>query len=208
MKKLLLAVIALLAAPAIFAQDYYGLQEYGLRKDTTRIELYGGAALPQEGWKDRNTDIDLGKTGFSGGIGFHRNIIPMISVGLDGNYAQLGDKEHGTANYRTGIITGLITGRINFFPSYATRLYIPAGIGAGYMFTRVKEKGSKEHETFSGTDLAQMIGLGLEFDLDEDMIFGVEGRYYLVDVNDEVAKLTHRSRLHYVDILLKFGFRF
>lgn len=206
MKKLLLAVTALFAVPAVFAQDYYGLQEYGLRKDTTRIELYGGAALPQESWKDRDTDIDLGKTGFSGGIGFHRNLTPVFSLGLDGNYAQLGDKKNGSATLRTGIATALVTGRINFFPSYATRLYIPVGIGAGYMFSRVKE--GKEHETYSGTDLAQMIGLGLEFDLDEDMIFGVEGRYYLVDVNDEVAKLTNRSRLHYVDILLKFGFRF
>lgn len=206
MKKLLFAVAALLAAPAVFAQDYYGLQEYGLRKDTTRIELYGGAALPQESWKDRNTDIDLGKTGFSGGIGFHRNLTPMFSLGLDGNYAQLGDQDYGSAKLRTGIITGLITGRINFFPSYATRLYIPVGIGAGYMFSRVKQGDT--HETYSGTDLAQMFGLGLEFDLDDSMIFGVEGRYYLVDVNDEVAKLTHRGRLHYIDILLKFGFRF
>lgn len=206
MKKLLLAVAILLAVPTVFAQDYYGLQEYGLRKDTTRIELYGGAALPQESWKDRNTDIDLGKTGFSGGIGFHRNITPMFSLGLDGNYAQLGDQDKGAATLRTGIATGLITGRINFFPSSATRLYIPAGIGAGYMFTRVKQ--GNEHETYSGTDLAQMFGLGLEFDLDDSMIFGVEGRYYLVDVNDEVGELTGRSRLHYIDILLKFGFRF
>lgn len=206
MKKLLLAVCALFFASAAFAQDYYGLQEYGLRRDTTRIELYGGAALPQEGWKDRNTDIDLGKTGFSGGIGFHRNITPIFSLGLDGNYAQLGDKEQGTAKLRTGIVTGLITGRINFFPSSATRLYIPVGIGAGYMFSRVKQ--GKEHETYSGTDLAQMFGIGLEFDLDDSMIFGVEGRYYLVDVNDEVSKLTKRDRLHYIDILLKFGFRF
>lgn len=206
MKKLLLAGFALLAVPAVFAQDYYGLQEYGLRKDTTRIELYGGAALPQESWKDRNTDIDLGKTGFSGGIGFHRNITPIFSLGLDGNYAQLGDKEQGTAKLRTGIVTGLITGRINFFPSSSTRLYIPAGIGAGYMFSRVKE--GKEHQTYSGTDLAQMFGLGLEFDLDDSIIFGVEGRYYLVDVNDEVSKLTSRDRLHYIDILLKLGIRF
>ena len=206
MKKLLLTVGALLFVSAAFAQDYYGLQEYGLRKDTTRIELYGGAALPQEGWRDRNTDIDLGKTGFSGGIGFHRNITPIFSLGLDGNYAQLGDKDQGSATLRTGIITGLITGRINFFPSSATRLYIPVGIGAGYMFTRVKQ--GKDHETYSGTDLAQMFGLGLEFDLDDSMIFGVEGRYYLVDVNDEVGKLTNRDRLHYIDILLKFGFRF
>lgn len=206
MKKLLLVVAILLAVPAVFAQDYYGLQEYGLRRDTTRIELYGGVALPQESWTDRNTDIDLGKTGFSGGIGFHRNITPVLSLGLDANYAQLGDKDQGSATLRTGIATGLITGRINFFPSSATRLYIPAGIGAGYMFTRVKNGSG--HETYSGTDLAQMFGLGLEFDLDDSMIFGIEGRYYLVDVNEEVSKLTSRDRLHYIDILLKFAFRF
>lgn len=209
MKKLLLACALLLAVPAAFAQDYYGLQEYGLRKNTTRVELYGGMVLPQNGWKDRDTNIDLGKTGWSAGIGFQRNVVSFFSLGLDANYAQLGDSDKKSDNsyYRTGIATGLVTGRFTFFPSQATRLYVPFGVGVGHVFAR-QQMADKSHKTVDGTDLAQMLGLGLEFDIDETVIFGLEGRYYLVDTAKEFENTFGRSHLHYIDILLKFGFRF
>ena len=50
MKKLLLLCALFVAAPVVFAQDYYGLQEYGLRQNTTRVEFYGGMVLPQNTW--------------------------------------------------------------------------------------------------------------------------------------------------------------
>ena len=49
MKKLLALFALLIALPAM-AQDYYGLQEYGLRKNTTRVEFYGGIVLPEDNW--------------------------------------------------------------------------------------------------------------------------------------------------------------
>lgn len=209
MKKLFVTLALLLGAGAVFAQDYYGLQEYGLRKNTTRVELYGGMVLPQGGWKDRDTNTDLGKTGWSGGIGFQRNIVPLFSLGLDANYAQFGDsdKKADKSYYRTGVATGLVTGRVNFFPSQPTRLYIPFGVGVGHAFTRHKLAGGA-HKTYSSTDLAQMLGLGLEFDIDETVIFGLEGRYYLVDTSDDFKEAFGRKHLHYIDVLLKFGFRF
>lgn len=209
MKKLFVTLALLLGATGVFAQDYYGLQEYGLRKATTRVELYGGMVLPQGGWKDRDTNTELGKTGWSGGIGFHRNLVPMFSIGLDGNYAQLGDsdKRSDGSYYRTGVATGLVVGRVNFFPAQPTRLYIPFGAGVGHAFTRQK-MADGSHKTTSSTDLAQMLGIGLEFDIDETVIFGVEGRYYYVDTADDFRKEFGRKHLHYIDVLLKFGFRF
>lgn len=207
MKKLLLLCALFLAIPS-FAQDWYGLQEYGLRKNTTRVELYGGMVLPENSWKAH--DEELGKMGWTAGIGFTRNIISWFSVGLDANYAQLGDGENlsGTDSYfRTGIATGLVTGRVSFFPSQATRLYVPFGIGVGHTFARLKNDDGS-HETFSGTDLAQMLGLGLEFDIDESMIFGVEGRYYLIEQADKMKDLTGKSRFHHLSVMLKLGFRF
>lgn len=208
MKKLLLACALLLAVPAVFAQDYYPLQDYGLRKNTTRVEFYGGMVVPQEGWNDHDTSIDLGKTGWSAGIAFQRNLVNFFSLGLDANYAQLGDndKEEYGKDLRTGIATALVSGRVNFFPSSATRLYIPFGAGIGHVFSR-QQIGSS-HETYSGTKFAQMVGMGLEFDIDADVIFGLEGRYYLVDLTDDLKPVTNRNRLHYIDVLLKLGFRF
>ena len=211
MKKLLALCALLFALPAV-AQDYYGLQEYGLRKNTTRIEFYGGMNIPQDSWTYNSQQVDLGQTGWTAGIGFTRNVIPVFALGLDANYAQLGDGDKfsngtGQSYSRTGIATALVTGRVNFFPSQATRVYIPFGIGAGHIFARQKNDDGS-HVTTDGTDFAQMIGLGLEFDIDETVIFGIEGRYYLVEAADEVRTKFGKDRLHYVNVMLKLGCRF
>ena len=211
MKKLFLLCALFLAVPAV-AQDYYGLQEYGLRKNTTRVEFYGGMVLPQDDWSHKGQDVDLGGTGWTVGLGFVRNISAVFALGVDGNYAQLGDGDNfisggQNAYFRTGLATGLVTGRINFFPSESTRLYIPVGIGVGHMFARQKnEDGS--HLTTSSTDLATMLGLGLEFDIDETLIFGVEGRYYFLNADDEFKDAFGKGHYQYMTVMLKFGTRF
>ena len=113
MKKLLALCTLLIAVPAL-AQDYYGLQEYGLRKNTTRVEFYGGGVFPENNWNKNG--FDLGGTGWTAGIGFTRNLLPYFGLGLDGNYAQLGDGEKdGSKNYyRTGIV-GTFAGAYYYF---------------------------------------------------------------------------------------------
>ena len=206
MKKIFLLTLLLAAIPAV-AQDYYGLQDYGLRRNTTRVELYGGMILPQNNWKPNGTD--LGTTGWTAGIGFTRNLVSFFGLGLDGNYAQLGDgdKDTSSAYYRTGVATGLVTGRFSFFPSQATRLYIPFGIGLAHTFARQKFSDGS-HNTVDGTDLAQMVGAGLEFDLDDSLTFGVEGRYYLIEAANEVKEAFGKDRYHHFLVMLKMGCRF
>ena len=58
MKKLFALCALLLTLPAV-AQDYYGLQEYGLRKNTTRVEFYGGMTIPQDSWNHGGQEVDL-----------------------------------------------------------------------------------------------------------------------------------------------------
>lgn len=206
MKKLFL-LCALFAAVPAFAQDYYGLQEYGLRKNTTRIEFYGGMTLPKSDWKANGGE--LGTTGWTAGIGFTRNIMPFFGLGVDVNYAQLGDGEKLADNsyYRTGVATALVTGRVSFFPSEATRLYVPFGVGFGHLFARQKNADGS-HQTTDGTDLAQMLGLGLEFDIDETITFGVEGRYYLIEAGNDFKDAFGKSRYQNMLVMLKIGCRF
>lgn len=211
MKKLLL-LCSLFVATGAFAQDYYGLQEYGLRANTTRVELYGGMSQPQSTWTHDGHDMDLGDTGFSAGLAFVRNITPAFSLGVDGNYSGFssGDKFFDgaqQAKFTTGIATGLVTGRINFFPSEPTRLYIPVGFGVGHMFAKEKfDDGS--HNTEHSTSWAAMLGLGLEFDIDETVIFGVEGRYNLINLQNGFGDAIGKSRYHYMTVMLKLGCRF
>ena len=206
MKKLLL-LVALFAAVPAFAQDYYGLQEYGLRKNTTRVEWYGGVVLPGNNWNQNG--YDLGGTGWTAGLGFTRNIVPFFGLGLDGNYAQLGDGEKDSAGnyYRTGVITGLVTGRFSFFPSQATRTYIPFGLGLGHTFVRQKLTDGG-HVTTDGTDMAGMLGAGLEFDLDDNLVFGVEGRYYRIETASKVKEAFGKGHYNHYSVMLKMGCRF
>ncbi len=209
MKKLFLLGVMLFAFPAVFAQNYYPVADYGLANGTTRLELYGGMVLPQSDWYHEGDKIDLGNTGWTAGLGFYRNISRVFTLGVDGNYAQFGDGDERAdkSYFRTGAATGLIAGRVNFFPRHSTRLYVPAGIGVGHIFARQNKDGGS-HQTYSSTDWAGMLGLGLEFDIDESFIFGVEGRYYLVRTRNEMREAFGKHRIHYTEVLLKFGFRF
>ena len=213
MKKLLLLASVLFAFSAASAQNYYPVEDYGLRAGTNRIEFYGGMVLPQSDWSHNGQTVDLGNLGWSAGLGFYRNLSSVFALGLDGNYAQFGDGDkvnEGTAAehyYRTGVATGLIAGRVNFFPRHSTRLYIPFGVGVGHTFVRQKNNNGS-HKTYSDTNLAGMLGAGLEFDMDESWILGVEGRYYMVRTRDEIKNAFGKEHIRYGEILLKIGCRF
>lgn len=213
MKKLFLASVLLFAFSAVSAQNYYPVEDYGLRAGTSRVDFYGGMVMPQGSWSHNGEKVDLGNIGWTAGLGFYRNISSVFALGLDANYAQFGDGDkvnEGTAAqyyYRTGAVTGLVAGRINFFPRHSTRLYVPMGVGLGHVFVRQKNMDGS-HKTFNSTDLAGMLGVGLEFDMDEAWIFGVEGRYYLMRTRDDVKTSFGKGHLHYSEVMLKIGLRF
>ncbi|MBP5430586.1 MAG: outer membrane beta-barrel protein [Elusimicrobiaceae bacterium] len=209
MKKLFLLGTMLFAFSAAFAQNYYPIHDYGLRSGTTRLDLYGGMVLPASSWSHDGEQVDLGEVGWTAGMGFYRNLTSVVALGVDGNYAQFGDgdKREDGSRYRTGVATGLIAGRVNFFPKHSTRIYIPAGIGIGHTFIRHKFDDDS-HKTYNSTSWAAMLGLGLEFDIDEEWIFGVEARYYRIQLKDEVKAQIGKNHTYYTDVMLKFGFKF
>ena len=216
MKKLFLLFVLAALPAAAFAKDayaeYYGLEEYGLRNNTTRVEFYGGVAEPQDNWDHNGQTVEIGKTGFSAGLAFVRNIGSYLSIGLDGNYSGFATSDKFNAGsqqakYNSGIATGMIIGRLNLFPSQPTRLYATAGAGVGHMFTREKwDDGS--HDTVNSTSWAGMLGAGLEFDIDDSVIFGVEGRYNLIDLQSKYSDAFGKNRYHFLSAMLKIGCRF
>lgn len=220
MKKLLVMCLFLAAcAVSVSAQPYEYYRPYtdfdvmdqgrGLQKNTTRVEFYGGVADP-------SGSRQLGDTGFSAGIGFTRNIWRWFGLGLDANFTGLGAGDVYTVgtttlqNTRSGIATGLFTGRLNLFPSSPTRFYIPAGIGVGHAYSTQKNQNLDTRTTISSTDVAWMVGVGLEFDIDETMVFGVEARYNNVSVNDKYQNngSFDKSAFKYFSALLKLGVKF
>ncbi len=211
MKKILLLSMLLGCFSLGYAQNYYPIHNEGLYAGATRLELYGGMVLPQSNWNHNGESVDIGDIGWTAGLGFYRNISRVIAFGLDGNYAQFGDGDERAdkSYYRTGAATGLVALRVNFFPRHSTRIYIPVGIGVGHVFARNNNINDTDaHKTYNSTDLAGMLGVGLEFDIDESIIFGAEGRYYVMRTRGDFESQFGKDNIHYGEILLKFGFRF
>ena len=219
MKKIFI-LAALLCAPALYAAEQYTCcsyeetPKYGLQTNTTRVEFYGGVALPEEDWSENGQTLQLGDTGFSAGIAFVRNLLPWLTLGLDGNYAGLSNGDDltsangDTINFRSGIATAMVAGRVYLFPSSMTRLYGTAGIGAGYMYAKEKNATADSSETYDSTDVAWMLGAGLEFDIDETVVFGAEGRYNWVGLRSDMKDRFGKDDYGYWTIMLKLGVKF
>lgn len=218
MKKLFV-LAALLCAPALYAAERYACcnydqetPKYGLYTNTTRVEFYGGVAFPDKSWHQEDQSLELGKTGFTAGIAFVRNVLPWLTLGLDGNYAGFAKSddfvtdEGTTATARPGAATALVAGRLYLFPHAMTRLYATGGVGAGYVYA--KEKFTDSSKTYDSTDFAWMIGAGLEFDIDETVVFGAEGRYNWVGLRSEMKDRFHKDNYDYWTVMLKLGVKF
>lgn len=218
MKKLLI-LTALLVAPAVYAAEQYACCNYdeksthGLYTNLSRVEFFGGVALPHDEWSEQGKTVEIGDTGFSAGLAFVRNVLPLLTLGLDANYAGFSKGDDvvltgQTMNYRSGIGSALVTGRLYIFPKSMTRLYATGGLGAGYMWTREKNLTANKTTTYDSLDFAWMLGAGLEFDIDETVVLGAEGRYNLVNLREDMKDRFGHDDFTYWTILLKLGIKF
>lgn len=217
--KRLLILVALLAAPAVYAAEQYACCNYteksahGLYTNLSRVEFFGGVSLPHDTWTEQGKTLEIGDTGFSAGIAFVRNVVPFLTLGLDANYAGFSKGDDivlsgKTYNYRSGIGSALVTGRLYLFPRSMTRLYATGGIGAGYMWVREKNLTGKKTTTYDSFDYAWMLGAGLEFDIDETVVLGAEGRYNVANLRDDIKDRFGHDDFTYWTVLVKVGIKF
>lgn len=219
MKKLLILAV-LLSASAAYAADRYACcqykdtPKYGLQTNTTRVEFFGGVAWPNVDWTANGQDLEIGDTGFSAGLAFVRNVLPWLSLGLDGNYTGFskGDEFTTTTSdkvrYNSGVATALFTGRAYLFPQSMTRLYGTAGIGGAYAYAREKNETTNKRDTVDSLDIGWMLGGGVEFDIDETVVFGAEARYNWAGLRSDMKDKFGHKHLDYWSVMLKLGVKF
>ena len=219
MKKLLILAM-LFVTPFAYAADKYACCNYterplyGLYTNLSRVEFLGGIAFLNKHWSENNQTLEIGDTGFTAGMAFVRNILPWLTLGLDGNYSGFSTGGLFTngggqdLNYRSGTATALVTGRAYLFPKSMTRIYATGGLGAGYMYAREKNKTTNQKHTYDSTDLAWMLGLGMEFDIDETVVFGAEGRYNWVGLRSDMKERFGHNNFTYWTVMLKLGIKF
>ena len=219
MKKLLVLFVLFLTPLAYAAQkhtccNYQETPSYGLYTNLSRVEFFGGVSMSNGDWKENGQKLEIGETGFTAGLAFVRNVLPWLTLGLDGNYAGFsrGDEVTlsggKTVDYRAGAATALLTGRAYLFPKSMTRLYATAGVGGGYAYARERDTSTKENETYDSLDFAWMLGAGIEFDLDETVVFGAEGRYNWMALRSDMKDHFSHDSFDYWTIMLKLGIKF
>lgn len=219
MKKLFILVALLCASAAAYAAPRYVCCDndetptYGLYTNTSRVEFFGGVAWPESDWTKDGSSFQVADTGFAAGIAFARNILPFLSLGLDGNYTGFSKGKDvtlgtNTYNFRSGVATALVAGRLYLFPKQMTRIYGTAGIGGGYMYTKEKNTTANSSEIYDSLDIAWMFGAGVEFDMDDDIILGAEARYNWVGLRKEMKDHFDQNNFDYWSVMLKLGVRF
>ena len=71
-----------------------------------------------------------------------------------------------------------------------------------------KNKATDSSETYDSLDFAWMLGAGLEFDIDESVVFGAEGRYNWVGLRSDMKSRFNEDEYKYWTIMLKLGVKF
>jgi len=193
MKKLLVLVFVFMAAGA-----YAGI-DYGLEAGQTRVGIYGGMSVPQD-WDWSTGEVKPGNTGPMFGAELLRNIVPMLSVGIDINYASYGKKNNGGENIDSHVFGGHVTGRLNLFPEMPTRIYIPVAAGISDLQSNTDSLGS-----VGATDFSFFTGLGVEFDMGPEWTVGLEGRYFYMPIDSDKFG---DNKFASLSLLLKIGARF
>ena len=219
MKKLLTLAV-LLCAPMAYAAERYACctydntVQYGLRTNMSRVEFFGGVAWPNVDWSENGQTLEIGDTGFSAGVAFVRNILPWVSLGLDGNYAGFSKGKEfttvggDTVRFNAGVATAMVTGRAYLFPESMTRIYGTAGIGGAYAYARGKDKDTNKSKTFDSLDIGWMLGGGVEFDINETTLIGAEARYTWAGLRSDMKEQFSHHHYDYWSVMLKLGIKF
>ncbi len=214
MKKLLISTVLLV----LFTPAFAGIDQ-GIDKGMTHISVLGGFAVPttEYGFSPMNVgasfgdeNFDYGDVGPTYGLQIMHYLTQNIGLGLEFNATNYDAAEYSLSamGFSETIKTSadkyamFLAGKFNFAPDAKTRLYIPVGVGFA------KYKGKMESDVFgeeeqSATKPALYVGLGVESDLNDIFIWGLEARYNHWWMDDN--KFADTSYLSDISLLLKVG---
>lgn len=211
MKKLLATAVLC----AFFTPVFAGIDQ-GIDKGMTHISLLGGFAVPTTeygfsplpDWEN----YDYGDVGPTYGLQIMHYLTKNIGLGLEFNATNYDKAEYDisamvlsdTIKTSADKYSLFLAGKFNFAPDAKTRMYIPVGVGFA------KYKAKMEHNFFgnedqSSTKPAFYAGLGLESDLNDIFIWGLEARYNHWWLDD--SKFADTSYLSDISLLLKVGIK-
>jgi opacity protein-like surface antigen len=208
MKKLLLAAVF-----AVFALPSFAGIDEGIDAGMTYVSVLGGFAAPIDGYQPVNYSgsVDYGDAGPSYGAQIMHHISPYFGIGAEfnaTNYDTAKDKL-STSSYenKADKYSFMLAGKINFAPAAKTRLYIPFGAGYSRFKGTVNNITTHVSGEETSTKPAFYAGLGVETDLNDIFIFGIEGRYNYFQIDKDKFD-SENGYLDDVSLLVKLGIKF
>lgn len=175
----------------------------GISAGNWMLSVYGGAGSYLQGnSKTKYTTVDvknvvLASGGLSGlyftspyfGFGLGLEMDKAMKSGYHGTNYFGHASFYGESTSEVSLYKAMLLGRLNINPSHAGRLYVPFGLGYGYIQDRQTNEvyvyNNESHSVSNytnntkntGSTLVYFVGLGLEFDLTHTVSLGIEGRY-------------------------------
>ena len=205
MKKILSGIVCSL----LFVPAFAGIDS-GIDAGMTHVSLLGGFAAPITDYK-YSSNVEYGDSGPVYGAQIMHYLTPHFGLGAEFNATQYQQAEgtRQSRDYKNSAdrYAFMLAGKIVFVPQAKTRFYIPFGAGFSRFKGTLKSIAEAQDETLTCTKPAFYAGLGVETDLNDIFIFGIEGRYNGFGIDKDKFQ-TDNSYLDDISLLLKFGIKF
>lgn len=151
------------------------------------FKIMGGLSLSKYSVSEGNNDLEWNhKPGFTVGVGFERNLNPLMLVEFNVMYFQKGSKvksaEDGSRwTYNLSVVSVPLLFRSKLL--YDSSPYAVAGIEFSFITSHQIKSGDLEpidiKERTRSFDFGLVFGGGFELKLQERLFLFIEGRYYM-----------------------------
>lgn len=213
---------ALCALFALFSATSFAGIDQGIDAGMTHISLLGGFASPIASYSYTpplaDAGLDYGDAGCLYGLQFIEYLTPHFGLGAEFTGADYTNSEYTIASggaqdkYTSSAkrYAVMFAGKFIFKPEAKTRIYIPVGAGFSRFKGKVRKSGTLTAGTGtvqnSSTEPAIYAGIGVETDLNDIFIFGIESRYNMFWVDEN--KFYNTDYLTDMSLLFKVGIKF
>ncbi|MBT3954770.1 MAG: porin family protein [Elusimicrobiaceae bacterium] len=199
MKKIVLAVLLTLC----FSNAFAGIDE-GIDAGTKNLFVYGGSAYPYA-LELNGVETEYGSLGYAFGAQFVYNSKDWLGLGLDFNYSKADDNLTSTGDTtKSQMWTGMFMMKIYLYPEEGVRFYLP--LYGGFGNAKISSSGTTNLNS-TETGLAAGTGLGIDFDLNDMWILGVEFRFTRMFIDSFGANKLNND-FDYSNGLIKLGYKF
>jgi opacity protein-like surface antigen len=183
------------------------------------VSAYAGVSIPTAKYSIPSDDADVsdikaayGKLGAAYGVQAFYQASERLAAGLEFSGANYGTKSEDGGKFSIDRYGIFAAAKAYVNPSEALRYYIPVGLGVN----RLKQKASSADSDPSDADddstsihdystrLAAYLGIGAEYDVQDNLAVGAEVRYDLFGADKNFG---NKSVLQAASVLLKVSYK-